>query len=146
MTKKSKENYEEELQKMYMQHQMLQQYIKGYSEQSTIIEGKIQELISTTDAISEIKNANKGSEIMANLGSQVFVKSDLKNTNEVIVELGAGIYASRSIEDATKILDSRKQELMNVNNQIMMEINKLAMQMKHMEPEIQKLMEKMQGQ
>ncbi|GEM_PF-4714270 len=143
---KSHENYEEDLQKMYMQHQMLQQYIKGYSEQTNIIEGKIQELISTTDAINEIKNTSIGSEIMANLGSQVFVKSSLKSTEKVIVELGAGIYASRSIEDAVKILDSRKQELMNVNNQIMMEINKLAMQMKHLEPEIQKLMELMQGQ
>lgn len=148
MAKKTHEpahSYEEELQKLYMQHQMLQQYIKGYSEQSGVIEGKIQELIATTDAIKEI-HEGKESEMLANLGSQVFVKSTLSDKNNVIVELGAGIYADKPIDEAAKILFSRKQELMNVNNQIMMEINKLAMQMKHLEPQIQDLMEKMQAQ
>lgn len=142
MANKQQDDYQEEFQRMYMQYQMLKQQSTIYVEQLSIIEARITEIVSTIEAVNELQKNNSG-KILANIGSQVYLKTDAGKTDNVIIELGAGIYASRQIADAIIILESRKNELMNVNNQILLEINKMDMQMKYMEPEMQKFAEKL---
>jgi len=140
MTEKT-DDTQEELQRLYIQQQILKHNMSAYSEQKNIIEAKLMELNSTINAIAELKTSGK--EILANLGSNVMIKSEIKDNENVIIEIGADIYGKKNLDDAISVLNERRDELIDTNNKIMMEINKMNVQLMHIEPEMQKLVEKM---
>ena len=138
-SKISREDMEKELQKKYMQHQLLRQQLYAFMEERVMIETKINELSETINAIKKLDDVKKDQEIWCSLGSKTFVHTDVKDIDNIAVELGAGIFGKKTREEAVEILTKRMDELIAVNKEIMTEINRMGEQLSYLEPEIQHL-------
>ena len=73
----------------------------------------LSELSSLEYSLAEMKTVKKDSEIFSSLGSGIFVNSKLSSQDKVIVNVGAGLLVTKTVEEALKLV---KTQMENVNN------------------------------
>ena len=135
---------EREVQKKYIMLQMMKQQLNALAEQKNLINEKIAELAVSIDALKKLKNVKKGQNIMTTLGSNVFVSADIQDTENVLVNIGNGILARKSREDAIVFLGLRMTEIGDIDKELTSEINKYVEEIQRLEPELQRMVEQMQ--
>ena len=135
---------EREVQKKYIMLQMMKQQLNTLAEQKNLINERIAELAVSIDALKKLKDVKEGQNIMTTLGSNVFVSADIRDTEKVLVNIGNGILARKSREDAISFLDLRMNEIGDIDKELTSEINKYVEEIQRLEPELQKMVEQMQ--
>ena len=135
---------EREVQKKYIMLQMMKQQLNALAEQKNLINEKIEELAVSIDALKKLKNVKEGQNIMTTLGSNVFVSADVQDTEKVLVNIGNGILARKSREDAISFLQKNLEEIGDIDKELTSEINKYVEEIQRLEPELQKMVEQMQ--
>ena len=96
----------------------------------------------TINALEELSKVKNGDEIWSSLGSLTFVKSDIKDTENVLVGAGGGVVITATRENAIKILKGRLKELGDKDAEIVNEINKAGGLMEKAEKDIHAFAEK----
>ncbi len=133
-----------ELQTKYVQLQLMKQQISAFMEEKNLIDEKISELAVAVDALNRLDDVKKGEEMWSSLGGSVFVRSDVKDVEQVLIGIGAGVVLKKQRNDAIAALQSRLDELTTLDRNIVAEINKLSEHMESIESDVQKLAEKEQ--
>lgn len=133
-----------ELQKKYLQLQLLKHQTNALVEEKQAVDARIQELAVSVHALNGMERIGKGSEMWSSLGSGAFVRSDIKDTTHVLVGIGAGVVIRETREKSVALLQSRMQELHELDRQLMQEITAFGGEIAKLEPEVQKLVEKEQ--
>ncbi len=139
MTKKM---LEEEIQKKYIQMQMMKQQANAMMEEKGAIDQRISELAMTIDAVEKLAGVRKDSSIWAPIGNGSFVLADVKETENVFVSIGAGVVVKQTRERSLEILSQRRSELVNLNNEMVKELNTLAKELNDIETDLQELVQK----
>ena len=135
---------EREVQKKYIMLQMMKQQLNTLAEQKNLINEKIAELAVSIDALKELKGIKEGQNIMTTLGSNVFVSADIQDIDKVLVNIGNGILARKSREDAINFLELRMTEIGDIDKELTSEINRYVEEIQRLEPELQRMVEQMQ--
>ena len=78
------------------------------------------------------------------LGSGAFVKSTIKDTENVLVAVGAGAAVHEPRSHAINVLDERKKELETLSSEIMGKILELSEAAESIETDLNKIIEKLQ--
>jgi len=128
---------EKELQRMYVQLQVMKKQLNEMMEQKMMIEQKINETMETINSANHIRKVNKGQEMWTSLGSTLHVKSKIEDTENVAIGIGAGIVAKKTIDEALQILEKRLNELVDINNQMSDEINSYSKKINQTEEKFQ---------
>ena len=76
---------------------------------------------ASKDALSAINPSSEGKDIMSPLTESLYVPGMIKEPSKVMVELGTGYYAEKSVKDAIAFLD-RKNKLVSANSDNIMEV------------------------
>lgn len=134
-----------DLEKKYIQLQMLKQQLNAFLEEKSLLNEKISEMVVTIDALSKLGSIGKGNEIWSSFGSGAFVRSDIKDVERVLISIGAGIVVHESKEKAVDILQGKLNELGAFDSEIVAEINKMSSMISELEPEVQRLAEEESG-
>ncbi len=135
---------EKEIQKKYIQSQLLRHQLNAMMEQKTLVDERLHELAVSMDAIQKLDELKKGEEMWSGIGSGAFVRSDIKDTDSVLISVGAGVIARKSRNRASEILQERIDEMKKLNMQIMEEATNYARQVEQLESEIEFMAEDMQ--
>jgi len=130
---------EKEIQKKYMQYQVLKQQIESLYEEKQRVDAGIREVDSTINAINSLHGQDE--ESMSLLGTGVYVSTETKNTSEVVINVGSGVFLRKKKADAVEILTKRKKEITEFNNEIMRQISHSSNQMDDIEEELQEFMQ-----
>lgn len=128
-----------DLQEKYIEMQLLKQQINALVEQKQQLDERLFELKTTIDALNKMDTIKKGEEIWSQIGSGTFVKSDIKDTENVLVAVGAGVVISEKRPKAITILEHRAKELETLTNEIVTQANDYLVRASHLEPELEKL-------
>ena len=139
--KQSKAELEQELQKKYIELQMLKQHLNTIAQQKQMIDERLGELNITMGALKSMSGIKKGEEIWSSLGSGAFIKSDIKDTSSVLVAVGAGVVIQESIPKAAVILESRLKDMEAVSQDVMQQAQAYMDRINKLEPEVEKLAE-----
>lgn len=139
MAKMDKETFEKELQRKYLQLQLYKHQLNTLVEQRNSIEFRVEELKMTIHALEGLEKIKKGDEIWSSVGSSAFVISDIKDTDNVLINIGAGVVIKNTRKRSAEILQSRLNELEEVNMSLMAEIIKYSEEISRLEPEVQRL-------
>lgn len=129
----------EQLQRKYIQLQSLRQQLSALLEEKILLDSRVNEITTTIDAVKKLHEVKKGEEIFTSLGSGTFVRADIKDIDNLIVNIGAGVFVKKGVDETIEILQSRLDELMKIDTELVEEINKFNQQIQKIEPEIQKL-------
>ncbi|MCX6815853.1 MAG: prefoldin subunit alpha [Candidatus Aenigmarchaeota archaeon] len=132
-------NPEREMQAKYVQYQVLRQQLQAYAEERNVIEQRLQELNMTIDALHKLEDVKSTNEMWSTLGSGTFIMSDIKDTEKVLISLGAGVVSKEKKERAIEILQGRMEEINTFGAQVVGEMNKMASQLHALEKDLEKL-------
>ena len=129
---------EKDMQRKYLQMQLMKQQLNGLLEEKSILDEKRSEIMISIEATKKLGSIGKGQEIWAPLGSAAFARSDIKDTEKVMIGIGAGVVVERNKDDAVGILEQRLGELDELDHTMTAEINKFSDQITNIEIELQK--------
>lgn len=136
---------QEQVQQRYMQLQMIAGQISQIKEQLEYINAKIFEMEDLNHNLESLKSWKAGKEILAPLGSNTFVRAELKDNSEVIMDVGSKVMLSKSIVSAKETNTSQMDELREFSLQMTNEISKLASEHGKIETEIASMIQEMQS-
>ncbi|MEM7816915.1 MAG: prefoldin subunit alpha [Candidatus Aenigmatarchaeota archaeon] len=136
---------EEKLKEAYIQYQMLKQQLNALNSQKSLLEKNIELMNETIENMKEINSVQEGKEILSSIGNGVYVKAELKNNKNVIIEIGSDIMIEKSIPEAILLLEKKKEEakeiVEKIDNQIIAfenEISKIERKIVEISKEVEK--------
>lgn len=138
MAEKEKEKIDEkrELEKRIIELNLLNGQLQELEQQLQIIEKEISEFQLTDLALQELKETKQDTEMLASIGQNVFTKAKLQDNKEVFVDLGAKVFAKKTVEEAQDIIAKKIEEFVNVRNNVAGQLNLVAQRMLQIEKEI----------
>ncbi len=90
-----------QIQEKYMQMQLIEQQMQQIQKQLQLLENQLQELNLTLQALDDLKNTKPGTDILVPIASGIFFKAELKDNEELALNVGADTVVKKSNEGAT---------------------------------------------
>ena len=132
---------QEELQKKYMELQMLDQQMKQIQKQLQILETQTEELHATKQQMEEFAASKPGSAMLVQLATGIFAKAELKDTKEFVVNVGSNVAVAKDLLSTQKMIDENIQEMKKLSEELMHSLQQTASQAVSLEEDLQKLVE-----
>ena len=134
---------EQEIQGKIIEFSMLEQENQKIEQQLQMIEQQFLNLQVLKANFDEIESHN--GELLASLGSGVFLRSELKDSKMVLINVGSGVVVEKSCEDARKILARQISKLEQVKKEVESIAGKNFEMMIKLESDIRSIVGKAQG-
>ena len=136
---------EEELQKLYVEFQMLNQQIKQLESQGTALSSQLMELTATNQSLEDMKKINKGAEILVPLSSGIYTKAEIKDNKNFIVNVGSGTAVVKDIDTTKKLIETQVNEIEKLQKNLINELQTQTAKAASLELEINKITSSIQG-
>jgi len=130
---------EKQLQQKYMEFQMIEEQLKQISNQVQELDSKLLELEYLKKSLDELAGAKKGSEILAPISPGIFVKAELLDPNDLLVNVGSKTVVGKNIKETKKLLDFQINEIDNIREQMIAELTKNSRKAQDIEKELIKI-------
>ena len=130
---------EENIQKLYVEFQMLSNGIKQMEKQSQVLENQLMELVSTNQSLEEMKKIKTGTEILVPLSSGIYAKAELKENSNFIVNVGSSIALGKDLNSTKKIIEEQILEIRNMQKNLSVELQENVSKAALIENEMQKI-------
>lgn len=111
--KMTQEELQNTLQEKYMEYQMIEQQVKQVEEQRQTLEKQIEDLNGIKEAIVNIEKTKVGSELFVPISAGIFIKAEMKQNNELLVNVGDNVVVPKSIKDAIELVEKQEEEVIN---------------------------------
>lgn len=134
-----KEEIRSQLQEKYMELKSIDQQIKQIHQQVEAIDSKIEEINTTNEALSEIKDVKVGEEILVPVSSGIFLKGELKDNKDLLINVGGSTVVKRSVDSVKEMIISQEKEVSAYREQMIMQMEILAHKAKKLQQEMEKL-------
>ena len=131
-----KENLE--FNKKILEFNILDSRIRELEQNLALLEKQISELQICQISLDEVKNSKKESEVLASLSPGIFVKTNLANNSEVIIDIGSKILCKKKIDEAKKIIENKLNKALEIHDRLISEITIIAQNLGNLEKEIRK--------
>ncbi|MEK6936747.1 MAG: prefoldin subunit alpha [Nanoarchaeota archaeon] len=132
----------QEIQQKYIELQILNQQIKKVQEQFMLLQQQLAELTSLETSLIEMNDIKKDSEIFSSIGSGIFVNSKLADPGNVMVNVGAGILVTKTVEEAIKLVKVQVENVNKSQEAVKEELTKAATYSEQLTQELNELVEK----
>jgi len=114
-------------------------------QQIDTLNATITELSVAMDTLATVKGQDN-KETLVPIGAGSFLITDLKNTDEVIIGLGAGVAVRKKIDDAKDAIIEQRTELEELRDKMSSDLQKITEYIMKRSPEAEELMQKVEGQ
>ncbi len=133
-----------DIQEKFVLYQMLNQRLEEIKQHATMIQHKMIELETSRLALSEMKAVKTDNEILIPVGSGIYAFGKSSAPEKVLIDLGAGIVAKKSIEEAGSHIDKKKKEVEDAAQMLQGEANAITNKLQEIVPELQKAAQEQQ--
>lgn len=114
------------------------------NQQMETVQANIADLTIAQETLQTIKD-KKDAETLVPIGAGSFIITEIKNTDEVIVGLGAGAAVKKKITEAEESIQEQKKDLEAVSAKITDQLNKITDFIIKKTPEAEALIQKLEG-
>lgn len=129
----------EELQENYLKLQFLNEQIKEIEKQAQLFSNQIVELTLTAQSLDDFKNIKEGTEILVPVNQGMYAKAELKNNKDLLVNVGSDVSVKKNIEDTKKLITNQIEKVKEIQQQMVLNLQKLTSQASLIEKEINSL-------
>ena len=129
----------EDLQKKYMEFQMLQQQMQQVGQQIQALDSQASEMDLVQQALDEFGSAKTESDAFVTLTPGLFVKAKITNTEKVLLNVGSGAVVEKNIPDAKKVIAEQGTELRKLKVELTEQLEKLSEHGAKLQEELQSL-------
>ncbi|MBI2672472.1 prefoldin subunit alpha [Candidatus Woesearchaeota archaeon] len=135
----------EEIQKKYIELQLLNQQIKQIQEQYMLMQRQLNELAALQNNLMEIKDSNKEPEMFSSLGSGVYVASRLLDNKNVLVNVGNGVLVEKELSEAGNLIKTQMEELTKTMEKVREQLIKASVHNEELANEVNEMIQKEQN-
>lgn len=122
-----------------MEYQMLQEQLNKMTEQSETLKKQQEELEGIKEAILSIQQTKVGNEMFVPISSGIFIKAEIKETDELLMNVGDNIVVPKNIKDAIALIQKQQNEINGYEKTMQQNIQMLLLHQQHVEVELYKL-------
>ena len=126
--------------------------LNAYQGQAEVLQQQIETLNATItelsvamDTLGTVKG-EENKETLVPIGAGSFLITELKNTDEVIIGLGAGVAVKKKIDDAKDTITEQRTELEELREKMSVDLQKITEYIMQRSPEAEELMQKVEGE
>jgi len=119
------------------QAEVLQQQVEA-------IQASLAEVETLESTLEDVKDQNS-LEALVPVGAGSFMNAEIKNTNEIVMSIGAGVAIKKSVEEAKETLSSQKEELNDSLDKMLKNLQKISQIVAQLSPQAEELMRKLQA-
>lgn len=132
---------EDDIKNMAARYQEFQRLAETLRQQMNMVQASITSCDQAIVTVNELKTASaeKTVETMVPIGFGSFVHAEIKNADKVIVDLGAGFSAEKTVDESIETLNRRKEQLTKILEQMNASLTKYIQNMQALESEAAKL-------
>lgn len=127
------------LQQKYLELQLLEQQIKEVQQQQQILNHRLNELIKLNESLTDLEKFKENQKLFAQIGPSVFIKTELKDSKNVLMDVGSGVIVEKPISEAIKLISTQLKEIENNLGLITQHLSNAAMQAQTFQEELQQL-------
>ena len=102
---------DEEIKEKYMEFQTIQQQLQQLTEHVEQMNQQAAELEISINAIKELEKTPLNNEFLAPLANGIFVKGELKNNSNLIVNVGSNVTVERTPKEVIELLHKQRVEV-----------------------------------
>jgi len=129
---------QKELQKMYLELQLLDEQMKQVQKQMVALDEQLVELSNTLQALDDFNQTNIGTNILVSLSPGVFTNAELKNNKELFVNVGNNIVVKKNVAETKEMLKKKMDAMNKYKEIVLVELQKLNAKAVNIEQEINK--------
>ena len=123
---------EMEMRQKYLQLQMAAEQMKGMHAQLQALEAKTAEIAVSIRSLEEIKG-KKSVPMLVPIVEGIFLSAELKGSDDVVVNVGAGVCVKKPIDDARALLEARYDEMGQYAKEMQAELEKYSEEVRGIE-------------
>ena len=120
----------EEVQQEYLKLQVLDGQIQELQKQLETMEEQNFQLLNLKENIGSVKSFKKNSKIHAPISPGIYLESELKNTEEVLVNTGSNIFVKKTLKDAQELVQKRIDQVKKIIEDLTLDLQDLSNQAK----------------
>tara|TARA_Y100000034_G_scaffold49440_1_gene61156 strand:+ start:1217 stop:1627 length:411 start_codon:yes stop_codon:yes gene_type:complete len=132
----------EQAQQKYIEVQVLEQQLKQNQRNLEIMNQQLLELNAIEQSLIELKKTKKGQEMLVPLGSGIFVKSELKDNNEILTNVGADVVISKTSAEAKTFIKKQTEFVTGMISKTEKEMQSAVVKYQELKEELQGMVEK----
>ena len=140
------EDINKEIQRKYLELQLVDKQIKQLQQQLQIVETQIIELTALVQGLDEFNNIKSGTEILVPIGSGIFAKASLKDNNTFLVNVGSNVVVKKDLNGVKGMLRVQLEELNKLKNQLASELNSMTAQLQEIERSAEAMLSKQKAE
>ena len=127
---------EKEKTQKYVELQLLDQQIRNIQKQLQLVENQIIELIITRQGLDELGEVKVNSETLAPLASGIFIKADIKDKDNLIVNVGSNVAVEKTREEVKELINKQLDEVKKVQNELLFQLQSLSIEAQKIEKDL----------
>ncbi len=132
------EENQKELQKMYLELQLLDEQMKQIQKQITMLDEQLVELNNIILALDDFNKTAIGSNILVPLSPGVFANAELKDNKKLLVNVGSNIVVKKNVNETKDLLKKRLDAIKKYRDLSLAEMQKMNLQAVNLDQEINK--------
>ena len=133
------EEKEKKAQELYMEFQMIEQHIKQLQGQLEVITNQLIELSTTRNSLEEFNKINMDKEVFVPLSSGIFAKAKIKDTSDLLVNIGANVVVKKDIDSTKKLIQNQIEEIKKIQRLMIDNMEKMTNHAAQLEMQLQSL-------
>ena len=130
---------EEKLRKMQDEIRSVLGEIEYLRQQIDVIDTSITELRTVSETLTYIKEKGQGRSIYIPLGAGVAIKGKIEDANDLIMDVGAGMMVSATVDEVRSDLDRRINTLLDLRRTLLKRIEEDSRKVNELLEEVRKL-------
>jgi prefoldin alpha subunit len=129
----------EKVQEKYIELQLIEQQMKQIQKQMQLVESQVGELTTAYNALEELRKTKPGTKILVPISNGIFAKAELKDSQDLIVNVGANVTVDKNVESAKGLVREQIDEMTAFHQKLMSDLQKLGVKGSALETDLQKM-------
>jgi len=125
-------------QQLYAEIQMLAQQAKQVKGHLENIDSQIEDLKRTHISLKEFGELKEDSIMLSQISNGIFVKSELKDTKNVVLNVGAEVGVDKTVQEAQSLVEKQLKDTNEVRDHFISQFNSLKRRIEEIQNQLEK--------
>lgn len=117
---------EEELRKLSVEIRFLEQTAEAAQSRINVINAVITDLNYANMALEGLEKEKENAELLVPIGGNSYIRAKLDNPDKLIVGMGAGVSAERTLQESKEIVKKRLENLEKTRDSLQQQLSQVA--------------------
>ncbi|MEK7120772.1 MAG: prefoldin subunit alpha [Patescibacteria group bacterium] len=129
---------QEDLQKKYLELQLVDQQIKSLQQQLVVLEQQAVELATLAENLEHLKKVKAQTKSFVQIGVGISVEATIADTRDILINVGSNVAVKKTVSEAIEMIKSQIESIGSITQNVDQEIKRFVEHASSLQEEIQK--------